>query len=251
MKLFDRFRRRSPFAPPRPERPHWIVGDIHGRCDLLAKLLVQIRQAPQFSQGDTIAFVGDYVDRGEESAAVLDHIHGLSKDATPPVILRGNHEEMMLDFLDDPARHGRRWLRNGGLQTLASYGIGGVAETTGGEQLAEAAEKLRARLPEGLQDWLSTLPRRYQSGNLHITHAGADPARPLHDQEAETLTWGHPAFLKRARDDDQWVAYGHIITDRTGSDGQGRIAVDSGGYSTGRLTAAYVAPDGRVDVIQT
>ena len=116
------------FEPPRvaSHQRIYAIGDIHGRHDLLVKLLAQIeRDARARTDGREVklVFLGDYVDRGDESAKVLGLLLALSRDRTQDVsFLEGNHEAAMVDFLADPVR-GRAWLDHGGRQTLASYGI--------------------------------------------------------------------------------------------------------------------------------
>jgi serine/threonine protein phosphatase 1 len=85
------------------------------------------------------------------------------------------------------------------------------------------------------------LPLMHETGNVTVVHAGADPAKPLDQQAHRTLTWGHPDFRTTPRRDGQWVLHGHTIVDAPSAD-QGRIAVDTGAYATGRLTVARVIP---------
>ena len=217
-----------PFANMAPEQPFTAIGDIHGRADLLSRFL---DSAPDHQ----IVCVGDYVDRGDQSAEVLQ-ILAARRDI---VCLSGNHEEMMLGFIADPVVNGRRWLRNGGLQTLASYGIGAVTENSRDATMKAAAERLRAAMGEPLIDWLRTLPTYWQTGNVAVVHAGADPAVPITDQTIRTLHWGHEEFQKKRRSDDTWVIHGHTIVDAAVIE-DGRIAIDTGAYATGRLTAAHV-----------
>lgn len=214
-------------VPPDPLRPVAILGDIHGCDRLLARLLPRL-------EGQVIC-VGDYIDRGEESAAVLDRLI-----ARPEVLcLRGNHEDMLLAFLDDPEGKGPRWLRYGGLQTLASFGVGGDLSTG---RLGHIRDALARAMGDERIDWMRALPLWWQSGNLAVTHAGADPRRDLAQQEARDLLWGTPEFGRRPRTDGLWIAHGHVIVDAPTAEG-GRIAVDTGAYATGRLTAAIIAPD--------
>lgn len=254
MKLLSRlFRRSSAAVPapapvttrPAPDRPVWVVGDVHGCDRLLGQLLDRIATARVGTPADLV-LVGDYIDRGDESRAVLARLPEL--DAT---CLLGNHEQMMFDFLDDPLTRGNRWLRYGGLQTLASFGIGGVTETTQGEKLERAADALRTALGVDLLHWLRARPLQWTSGNLAVVHAAADPALPLDAQPAEVLLWGHPDFPRLPRADGAWVAYGHTIVPEAGEDAQGRIAVDTGAYMTRRLTAALIGTDGTVTLEQT
>ena len=136
-------------------------------------------------------------------------------------------------------------------QSLAGFKIGGFGENAPSDKTKQAAEDLRKAMPKGMEDWLRTLPRTTSSGNLHIVHAGADPAIAMEDQDPHTLTWGHKDFAKKSRNDGAWVAYGHIITETPGPDKLGRIAVDTGAYYSGKLTAAKVTPEGEITLITT
>ncbi|MGJ8543880.1 MAG: metallophosphoesterase [Sulfitobacter sp.] len=216
-----------PFAALAPDAPFVAIGDIHGRADLLQKAL------DRFAETQIIC-VGDYIDRGEQSAQVLALLH-----AHPHVIcLSGNHEEMLLNFLGHPEKYGPQWLRNGGLQTLASFGISGA-----GKAHAPLRDALKTALGPDLIQWLTSLRLYWQSGNVAVTHAGADPAMPLPDQSASTLHWGHPAFEKQRRRDGVWVVHGHTIVPAPLA-ANGRIAIDTGAYATGRLTAARITAAG-------
>jgi len=224
-------------APLAPDERLAVVGDIHGTDGLLAALLERIA-----AQGPArLVFVGDYVDRGEDSAGVLARLHALSSSNPRAVFLAGNHEAMMLGFLDDPEHEARRWLRNGGLQTLASFGIGGLSEVPDAARAVAARDALAAALgPERLA-WLRGLPTRFTSGNVAVVHAGADPGVAINIQPDATLLWGHPAFATRARGDGVWVVHGHTITAEI-APREGRIGVDTGAYANGRLSAALIGP---------
>ena len=221
-------------APPRPDRPFIAVGDVHGRADLLRALEAKLADLPP---DWPLVFVGDYVDRGEESAAVLRHL--MQEAPRPRVCLMGNHEDMLLRFLEAPEAEARRWLRNGGLQTLASFGVGGSPAQA---PVAARDALVEAMGPEVI-DWLRARPLHWQSGDVAVVHAGADPALPLGGQPREALLWGHPDFARGARDDGLWILHGHTIVEAPRAEG-GRIAVDTGAFATGRLTAAVVEPGG-------
>lgn len=224
-------------SPLMPETPFFAVGDVHGRVDLLQILLGRLGETGH--PDAKLIFVGDYVDRGDQSREVLNLLQSLRADHPDDVIcLMGNHERMLLDFLDDPERYGPRWLRNGGLQTLASYRIGAVPQNCSREAWETTRDNFRAALGQ-TENWLRELPLIWRSGNVAVVHAGADPSRPINEQEDKVLLWGHRDFAKKPRTDETWVVHGHTITDSP-EPLLGRIPVDTGAYATGRLTAALV-----------
>ncbi len=219
------------FGPPVPDTPFVAIGDIHGRFDLLTQLLPKLPDLP-------IICVGDYVDRGDESAQVLR----LLQSRTDITCLSGNHEDMMLGFIDRPDRDGGRWLLHGGLQTIASFGLAGISPSARGEELAKLRDALIDQMGDELLSWLRDQPAHWQSGNVAVLHAGADPKRPISDQKPQTLRWGHKDFLSTERTDGMWVIYGHTVVEDPKIEA-GRVAIDTGAYATGKLTAAIVEPD--------
>jgi len=223
------------FAPPAPESPLAVIGDVHGCLAQLRALNDQLDPAvPRIA-------VGDYVDRGEDSAGVLRWLH----ERPEITCLAGNHEAMMLGFLDAPLDKGPRWLKFGGLQTLASFGITGLTETADQDALLRARDALERAMGPDLLNWLRALPLHHQSGTVAVVHAGADPALPLAMQSDRVLMWGHPDFDRTDRRDGIWVVHGHTITPEPTAE-RGRIAVDTGAYATGRLTAVTLTPEGGI-----
>ncbi|WP_353536125.1 metallophosphoesterase family protein [Cognatishimia sp. WU-CL00825] len=207
-----------------------VIGDLHGRADLLEGLLRQLEtEAP----GLPLVFVGDYIDRGPDSAAVLR----LLQDLPGATCLMGNHERMCLSFLDQPNRNGARWLRYGGADTLASYGVA-----------VQQDDRLRARdqlidiMGEDSIHWMRALPLFARNGMLYVTHAGADPRQDIETQDESSLIWEHPEFVRQPRRDGAWLIHGHTIVTQPLVQQQ-RIAIDTGAYATGRLTAAVFAGD--------
>lgn len=232
----------GPIEPPAPEQSILAIGDLHGTYDLLFDIdgCFDDRQ-----RSWPVVFLGDYVDRGERSREVLQALMAAgSAKGSSVICLMGNHEQMLLDFLDDPVGGARRWLRNGGLQTLASFG---VALPRGEADAARWNIDLRDRLAETMGpdmiDWLRARPFYWRSGNVWLTHAGADPGLPLNEQSASTLLWGHRNFLKQPRNDGQWVVHGHTVVDAPYMR-DGRIGIDTGAYATGRLSAAAITAEG-------
>ena len=243
---FQKLRRNKTVAPSTvkasvmPDAPFFAVGDIHACYAPLRTLMSELNAAAEGEE--TLVFIGDYIDRGGNAELVLSWLFELTQIHPDKVIcLMGNHERMMLDFIDDPAGPGARWLRNGGLDTLASYGIALHQRQADADVAIEVANALEAALPAGLQDWLRALPLRWSSGNVHCVHAGMSPTRAPDDQSEDVLLWGHPKFLTTPRDDGQFVVHGHTVVPRAGVTGS-RISIDTGVYHTGRLSAVRVAP---------
>lgn len=228
--LFKRLKPAVEMPPLAPERQIAVIGDVHGRLDLLHKALDHL--------DGTAVFVGDYIDRGEQSADVLR----LLQQRDGMICLMGNHEDMLLNFLDDPARHGKRWLRYGGLQTMASFGVSGAMETSTEKQMEEARNRLVDAMGPALIEWVRALPSYWQSGNVAVVHAGADPSVPIAAQDNHVLRWGHSDFERTPREDQIWVAHGHTIVEEPLVQA-GRINTDTGAYATGRLTIAHIGTD--------
>jgi serine/threonine protein phosphatase 1 len=235
---------------PVPEQPLFIVGDIHGEMDLLEQMLEKIDGAIGLVKltNPLLVFVGDLVDRGPNSAEVLGRMMELTTEFPANVVcLLGNHEQMLLDFLDAPIARHARWMRNGGIQTCESFGVKIPAEI--GDPLL-IAEALKEAMGDELLDWLRIRPVMHKSGNITCVHAAVDPGKSLDSQRDRVLIWGHPEFLTSTRNDGQWVAHGHTVFDLP-SIADNRISVDTGAYETGTLTCAVILPNGEADFLQT
>lgn len=220
--MLSRLFRRSDLNTLQPAEDLVVIGDVHGRVDLLTRALESV--------GDRRCIcLGDYVDRGPDSAAVLTLLHNL-----PDVVcLTGNHEAMMLAFLDAPNETGPRWLRAGGDDTLNSFGIKPPQD---GEDPVPARNALAEAMGADMIQWLRALPAFWISGNIAMLHAGADPDMPIEKQAQDTLIWGHRHFGRR-RPDGMWIIHGHTVVARP-QIRQNRISIDTGAYLTGRLTVA-------------
>lgn len=219
-----------PFPAIAPEEDLAVIGDVHGMLRPFEQLLERLEsEAPRAR----IICVGDLIDRGEESADVLRLTYNRRDRVT---VLLGNHEEMVLRFLDEPELEGERWLRNGGLQTLASFSL---ARPRPGQVVA-LRDRLREELGAPMESWLRRLPRSLASGNVLVTHAGADPWLPVSQQPAQALTWGHPDCGRRRRTDGIWVVRGHTIVSAP-EVVEGVISVDTGAFAGGGLSAALIS----------
>ena len=237
------FGRRSVTHPPiQAASPLYVIGDVHGRADLLVSLVDRIMQDAAGSGSDTmrpeLVFVGDVIDRGPDSRSVIEFL--IAVDAWPELettFLVGNHELMLLQFLNDPVI-GRRWLRFGGYETLQSYEPGRIGDLGSDDELRRIAGVLRDAMGPHLE-FVENLRPWHSNGNLLITHAGADPMLPPAQQTIEALVWGVPGFYQTPREDGLWVVHGHTIVEQP-SAREGRIAIDTGAYRTGVLTALKV-----------
>jgi serine/threonine protein phosphatase 1 len=227
-------RRGDDFPPPLPDEAICFLGDLHGRRDCLEQfLLLRQRHFPSAR----LVVLGDMIDRGPDSAGVL----ALLREATAEgaICLMGNHEEMLLAALHDPAQNVAQWLRHGGKAAATSFGID--PRVLGTLPADEAADMLKQRIGAATLDWLSGLPLNHRSGNVVAVHAGLDPAQPLACQSSQTMLWGHPNFARQRRSDGLWAVHGHTIVERA-SKKPGRIALDTGAYATGKLSYALIDP---------
>jgi serine/threonine protein phosphatase 1 len=214
------------------------VGDIHGRADLLEKMLdrLEAQAAASPHLKPVVIFLGDYVDRGMHSARVIDLLlsgrpHGFERH-----FLRGNHEQAMQAFLRDPDQ-GRAWLAYGGVETLLSYRVKPVSVEAAAPALEAAAQALEEALPAAHKEFLDALVPAVTIGDYFFVHAGVDPDRGIDEQAEHDLYWIRQRFLTDTRRWDKIVVHGHSPVKEAFRDHR-RIAIDTGAYATGRLTAA-------------
>lgn len=221
----------------------YAVGDIHGCLDELRALTESIRADAAGFDGDVhLVFVGDFVDRGPDSAGVIEHLVAGNLPGRHHRFLMGNHEEAMLEVLDGDTESLAGWLRFGGVQTLESYGIGrGEVYKLG----IDLPARMREAIPPHHVDFLRGLEDQVRVGDYLFVHAGIRPGTPLQQQEQFDLRWIRGEFL----DDDEtdhgvMVVHGHTIAPepevRTN-----RIGIDTGCFSSGRLTALVLEGSGR------
>lgn len=213
------------------------LGDVHGRADLLRRMLDQITAlcAREPNAQPVIVFAGDYIDRGPQSREVIELLLSERLDGFQPHFLLGNHEQLMLDFLDDPQR-GRRWLDFGGANTMLSYGVRPPPISATPEELEDAGAALRARIPAHHHAFFRGLERYVELGDYLFVHAGVDPSKPLTEQTDADLLWIRDRFIKHRKPMSHRVVHGHTPVRAACLEGS-RIAIDTGAFATGLLSA--------------
>ena len=214
----------------------YAIGDVHGCDQRLAALHRQVAsdQARRPAARPLLLHLGDYVDRGPDSANVVRRLAaGPVLAGCPLVCLRGNHEQMMLDALTGDADHVRDWLGNGGDATLRSWGVG--ARSTQLDWRAAVAPELA---------FLEQLPLMRQVDGYVFVHAGLRPGVRLAQQTEHDMLWIREAFLRWTgailpEALETAVVHGHTPVKRPEVVGM-RIGIDTGAVAGGALTCAVL-----------
>ena len=219
----------------------YAVGDIHGRADLLERLFSRIDEdLKDHPIAETMhIFLGDYIDRGRDSAAVLDLLIERAK-AHRMVCLKGNHEIYLSEFLENPGILGA-WAQYGALPTLASYGLTPKINE-GPEEQADLAAGLSSALPKSHAQFLAGLKLSFTCGDFFFVHAGVRPGTPLSRQREEDLLWIREDFLLHEEPFEKIIVHGHTPV-KEPDVRKNRINIDTGAYATGRLTCLKLEQD--------
>jgi serine/threonine protein phosphatase 1 len=251
-KLLNRFKSRSdPGDAAAPEGTRiYAVGDVHGRDDLLARLMADIerdgRAHPETRK--ILIFLGDYVDRGLQSRQVIERLSGPMPQGFEAVFLKGNHELAMQQFLSD-AQFGRTWKYYGGLETLHSYGISELTLSDDPADFERARLHLAATLPERHRHFLQALSPWAEFGDYFFAHAGVRPGVSLARQIEDDLLWIREGFLDFTASFGKVVVHGHTPQEQAVFR-PNRIGIDTGAYMTGVLTCLVLEGTSR-HLIQT
>ena len=234
------FRSTTTHAPSGP-RGHraYVVGDIHGRLDLLEKLLEQIEGdlTERPARRASLIFVGDIIDRGPDSAGVVERLRTFRHPLLSPVFLLGNHEEVLLRILGGESSLIAKWQRFGGRECMESYGADGQEFSWMDERQALATA--RELIPKAHIDFLHGFSDTCRFGDYLVVHAGIRPGVEFDQQRQEDLRWIRGPFLNHQGDHGFVVVHGHTIVPEVVEAGN-RIAIDTGAYATGRLTALVI-----------
>lgn len=198
----------------------YAVPDIHGRADLLLALLERIRDHARREEQRRIVFLGDYVNRGSDSAAVVITLRKLEEMFPRSVVcLAGNHEDMLLAALSD-RQHLRRFLDKGGQATLDSYGVAHLDD-----------------IPRDVIHWLAERPTLFEDAQRYFVHAGLHPAHPVEPENREDRLWIRSPFLETDYDFGKHVVHGHTPQPDGPDVRRFRTNLDTGAVRTGRLVA--------------
>jgi serine/threonine protein phosphatase 1 len=231
------------FSEPNYYRRIYVIGDIHGRLDLLDRIVQEIEHDLAIVPTEPCLTItlGDYVDRGPDSRGVLDR---LSRNPFPTayVALKGNHEELfegvLLQASFEAVQH---WLKLGGLQTLQSYGVP-VKPALGLVDFSRALEALRAAVSPDQIKFLKSLRLSLELDRHFFCHAGIRPGVSFEDQRQEDLLWIRDDFLGSKLNFGKMVVHGHtpVLQPEVLPN---RINIDTAAFATGRLTCLVLEGD--------
>lgn len=207
----------------------YAIPDIHGRIDLLEMAIARIvGHSPSLAA--TVVTLGDYVDRGPSSRQVIERLMAWRDDGLRVINLKGNHEAMMWETCNNLADLDW-WIKNGGDQTLASYGSGG-----------NEPPDLRV-VPQEHLDWIGSLARMHVDKHRVFVHAAVDPNIPLAQQREQTLLWKrYPSGFSQGHG-RRHVVHGHHASTKAPVVTVGRTNLDGLAWSSGRLVIGVFEDD--------
>ncbi len=217
----------------------YAIGDIHGRLDLLMEADRKIEADVGDHETALAVYLGDYIDRGPDSRGVVEHLRSNRNSRFLRLCLRGNHDDVFLNFLENPLEEWG-WLDLGGKETLRSYGlnIDPYGDRALGQDVLVAA--LRSHVPAQHREFLSTTRLWARGGDFLFVHAGIQPGVAIERQEPLDFMWIREPFLSEGPGLPLTVVHGHTPA-ATVSYGPNRIGIDTGAYATGRLTVLKIA----------
>jgi serine/threonine protein phosphatase 1 len=237
LSKFLPFRREAATADSVPEGTRvYAVGDVHGCLDLLDRLLAALdADAAAREPAETrLIFLGDLVDRGPDSAKVVERVRHLQSAGAGVQVLAGNHEELFLQALANEPQALRLFARVGGRETAISYGI--AADEWERLDYDALHERLNEVVPPEHRQFLEALEDSVTIGDYHFVHAGVRPDRALDAQKTSDLRWIREPFLNHRGRLGKRIVHGHTIAPEVEFRTH-RIGIDTGAYATGRLTA--------------
>lgn len=240
--------RKEKIVAPSPRVPDnmriYAIGDIHGCDSAFERLLAQIdadhhARAPKRQM---LVLLGDLIDRGPDSAKVVERALGLSQSGRNIRLIAGNHEELLMMACRGDPKSLRIFARNGGRETALSYGVN-EAEYDAAD-FDELQQLLEKHVPAAHLEFLSSMEEMVVIGDYAFVHAGVRPGIPLAEQSGADLRWIRDRFLTHAEPFERFIIHGHTISE--GVDEQAnRIGIDTGAYLGGELTAVALEGEER------
>jgi serine/threonine protein phosphatase 1 len=234
--FFSRAQQKTPL--PRTPRGYcaYAVGDVHGRLDLLDLLLAKIELdvSQRKPQRSLLLFLGDIIDRGPASCQAVERLRTYRHSLLQPIFLMGNHEEVLIRLLRGERGVLSNWLRFGGTECLASYGVD--AKQLRGMPEQSALDLIKLTIPETHQNFIAGFADTLRFGDYLFVHAGVRPGIDLSVQRQSDLRWIRQPFLDDQTDHGFVVVHGHTISDAI-VERSNRIGIDTGAYRTGTLSA--------------
>ncbi|HRP97857.1 MAG TPA: metallophosphoesterase [Rhodocyclaceae bacterium] len=246
---WTRFRAPAGTPPPAAATPAgtvvYAIGDVHGRADLLATMQrgIALDAQRRRARRRVVVYLGDYISRGPDSRRVLEQVIAWRPDGFEIVALKGNHEQLLLRYLDGDLMIGRHWLGYGASEALAAYGVALPRDVIADDALlTEMRHRLVAAMPEAHVRFVRSLATGHREGGYLFAHAGILPGVALDAQRERDLVWIRGRFLRSADDHGAVVVHGHSITEEP-QVRHNRIGIDTGAYRSGVLTCLVL--DGR------
>ena len=215
----------------------YAIGDVHGHVDLLEKLYQKITAdlnqspVPQYK----IVFLGDYIDRGPDSAGCVEYLINLTDGNKDVVCLKGNHEDKLEKFLRNPLSTADSFFTYGGVETAESYNVSMAGYRGEKEKTIQICEELNSRIPAHHKEFYAKLVTEVSFGDYLFVHAGVRPGVPLDQQSSHDLMWIRYEFIAHRGYYEKVIVHGHtpafpmeILPNR--------INVDTHAYDTGVLS---------------
>lgn len=217
-------------------RRFYAIGDIHGRFDLLEGLIERIDRDDRDRSGPNgeLIFLGDLVDRGPQSARVVERLMALAQERPGTRFLAGNHEEVFLQALSGDLKALRFFTRIGGRETILSYGISPADYASA--DYDELARMFAAAVPSAHREFLESFEDMIVEGDYAFVHAGVRPGVTLDEQRQSDLRWIREDFLSARMPFEKVIVHGHTIFNEV-VDLPHRIGLDTGAHQSGTLTA--------------
>ncbi len=204
----------------------YAIGDLHGCVDETQVMLQHLEKEEGLTDDDVVIFVGDYIDRGPSSRGVVDVMIDFKRRFPKTRFLKGNHEDMLLDFLGFGGRMGEAFLYNGGLETIQSYGISVFA----------APDQMVKAFPQDHFNFFNTLESMIKVDKFLCVHAGLNPLRAVTSQNDSDIFWIRDDFIHNPHSYELTVVFGHTPHQELLLDLPYKVGIDTGLVFGNKLT---------------